>query len=467
MSSVPQQVSIGRDLWPFFLWPALLELKTNITQKGLRAILVMGGRRLGKSTLLRALYDVRDHVFPAGSETVLVRGSGRELPLVKLDQRLGAMESGFPTASSTVLMDDIDRLLAADGGQEPHAELAVARLLQSALSPDSRSVLILSATREPTRPVTGLLSDVFNLPCVTLSPWDNADEAIRAELRREFQETEDVGPRVSVWGVWLPVGPRLLDTWAEAVVRVTGGHPALAGPACLALRSLVLQSVMSVEAPRTAAGSEVKPQELGARVCAYLGDTLRRRHLGHARRIAKLREGTDDARMAYDCLVELAYRGGRLGDFDPPPSVQKVLEEEGLAYRDPRTGDYVLPGSLLRDAVIAGTEPAPDVPPGEIEIRPDPQYPRKKGTIRYRVRGETKVLEIGGTSWPLLSALCEAQGEVLSIDGLGSLLHVKTEKGIRSAVGRLMAQLRKHSLEFLVENVWGKGYRIRLRAFSH
>ncbi len=67
-------------------------------------------------------------------------------------------------------------------------------------------------------------------------------------------------------------------------------------------------------------------------------------------------------------------------------------------------------------------------------------------------------IPLRGGSWRLLGRLAEEQGGVVPIEALQADLGLPSETAVRSAIQRLVRELRSASVEDLIENVHGQGY---------
>ena len=143
-----------------------------------------------------------------------------------------------------------------------------------------------------------------------------------------------------------------LDVWKKQLLEVTGGHPALFGPAVEYLDILVNSSekeLSPLEAWMLGMETEFDPAGRD------LEDEIRRCVEGQLRdgtrviwsAIRSLKDSKEMLKSAcYTTVLEIARNNSKEGA--PPPhdmTIRQVLEDEALVFEDPDTGRYRIAGS--------------------------------------------------------------------------------------------------------------------------
>jgi DNA-binding response OmpR family regulator len=148
-----------------------------------------------------------------------------------------------------------------------------------------------------------------------------------------------------------------------------------------------------------------------------------------------------DERRSFERLVKIVQEGGQDRTLEGM-NERAILMEDGLLYREGRSGYYVVPGSLIADQVLQDAATVPDV----ITVTTN-SFSEDVGTVTV---GNARI-ELKGNTWRVLKKLWEARGEFLSLKQL--------EPDPRNSLQRLREELKRHNCCHLIENEYGRGYR--------
>lgn len=306
-----------------------------------------------------------------------------------------------------------------------------------------------------------ILASVLNVK--ELNPW-NKDwkRFIREEIETCLNLNDDKSVRI----------------WIQAILKVTGGHPALLGPVSMAMRDL---------AKRTAKGEHLhdiekrllaRPDELEREeVEAFVEDAALQADYFI---LEAIRQFQTENHPLFDAYLELAKGKGEEAlreavefESDETTLVQDGLKEDdktyivntGLAYRD--VGDSKRPlrvqGSILLRCLLKAAEAGePSIEAARVEDSIHLQE-ATKGEFRRAVLviphdGKTLDVPLSGQTLLVMETLLKAQkdGNKVPLASLKKLLEVEYDSGVTSAVGHLRRKLRKKGVDKLVRSADGE-----------
>lgn len=417
----------------------------------LSRVYLYGGRGMGKTMVLRALQRRMGH-GPSGKPEML---SGREWETAGADLAEHARELKNDD-NLVLLVDDLDQLilLTALLKEETLEEMLLSFMPAIA---SQRGRLILSATYPPARlidvlheqPLTQVQLKTFSLVLqrflpLPLDPWsagweERVGNLVREQLPRP-QERSDV-QKICI----------------KVVLGLTGGHPALLPRALLEIRQLAQSSSSLGQWLQGVLDEDLgEPENLLQR---HLEDHLARWGIIPLQRAIKSLEV--EAPDAYAALKSLA-----LGAIPPALdslTIRTRLLDEGLIYKEPATGKYRIPGSLLKNELRqradldkeAAAQPAPTRP----YLDPDPDFPKKRGYLVLPEETGLRRVLLSGGPWSILALLFENPGKTFSLEEL-TREPLNSPKAVRSAIQRLDLKLRDSKAGKIFENVYGQGYRL-------
>ena len=443
------------------------ELETILgSVRSLRKILVFGGPALGKTALIEA---VRERCA-GGCE--LVRGRrddpsiidrivgwaddpsrrGRDLLIDNLDHVFSVeVERAFrnlPDRSD----DGLGRIIATSG--TPHKWLET----QGAPPPDPGRARLNTLVHDSTA-----LNAFHHL---WLDPWGPGWRKactlrVQSALNRKLGEFDGTLQELTT-----REGRR---TFAELLVRVSDGHPALLGAGFAWLiqrlerrawrRSQGVGAGESLDAdlPATAAPAALE---------SLLQETLVESQLETVGRAVDWIAAQSARAMGE--LLDLA------ADHDRARLAERALLTRSGIVRRRSSGAWGVAGPVIRECVLRRHErmPGPDAPPAEpaasvssataagvaVKLEPDPRVPDARGRVVWTAGGRERELGLTGASWAILLALRDAGGELVQVPEIQRRTGQESVKAVRSALQRLMNDLKHSGLDDLVVNVRRKGY---------
>jgi hypothetical protein len=437
--------------------------------RSLRKILVFGGPALGKTTLIDAVLDRS----PGSCE--LIRGRrgdpslvariaswaddperrGRDLLIDNLDHVFSVeVERAFrnlPDRSD----DGLGRIVATSG--TPHKWLEK----QGAQPPDPGRAALNTLVHDSTA-----LNAFHHL---WLDPWGpgwrkastlRVQSALKGELEACEGALEELVDRA---------GRR---AFAEMLVRVADGHPALLGAG---FSWLVLQLERRAwRRDQTGGPEETGEEDTLVPADPGLLEPLLRRELTETQ-LETIGRGVDwveaQSRDAAAELLEMARDGARQRTVNE----RALLSKSGLVRRD-EAGTWGIAGDVIRECILRRNERMPDPdrrrrtaePPAVAAAPPDgsnrvalicdPRAPDVQGAIHWEADGRPRELALTGASWAILATLAAADGDLVQVPELRERTGQESEKAVRSALQRLTNDLRHSGLDGLVVNVRRKGY---------
>lgn len=249
----------------------------------------------------------------------------------------------------------------------------------------------------------------------------------------------------------ISLDPKILEVWKKIIIELTGGH--------LRLLSFCVSELVRLSSDKELKGylkDLVEPDSLTKHthemIKNHLEDGLFKGPYSKLKSHL-FRMSVSDVpleKQAFLALVAFAQ------DEHAPPSAahRQYLELSGLIYRDPMSGAYVIPGSIVRDELLRLSQNLPK------KLRYTIHDESETGVFITYHAGKPIHHHITGTHWTLLKALNKADGEVLPFDDIKTLLNKKSEYAVRSAVKRLIEKLDDFGYGDLIHNVRGIGYRI-------
>lgn len=155
----------------------------------------------------------------------------------------------------------------------------------------------------------------------------------------------------------------------------------------------------------------------------------------------KLRESPKSAeRASYDALLRMVHSGAslRAPEFS---NTRAILMEEGLLYRDPKTNEYAIPGTLIAQEIQRQEAP----PQTAVDVRGTGE---EAGMLIW---GDASI-ELKGTAWRALKTLWDRRPQYVPLDDL--------KPDPRNSVQRLRDELGRRGCGHLIENKYRVGYRL-------
>ena len=457
---------MAKEIFPF-LYETLVERVLG-SESYRDRVLIWAGRCLGKSGVL----DVLESRLQTQSLETVTRVAGRTAVAVS------EVANWATDPSGVLLIDDLDRAyddefedvlssLPEDSEGQWRVLATVCNLAEiEKRSGWSESPSINTFHREP------------------LDPWESpaqASGAIKdalARLRKEHQGTWTPAPMLT------GKAPELILAWAESLVEVSDGHPALLRAAFDGLARLLARnpSLPSVDQRLlTLPTDEAGQKRWHLEVREYLSDEIfsSAEGMGAISRAIKFYHRESPY---FDSLVEVAGtpEGLRIASV----KVRQSLRSSGLVRRHPGSGNLRVVGEMVRERILEIARQAPDLDdegqqtkrrgrPKKRDSDPRPKEPKTEYHFRVdRIDSESGELRIfdppgfpkmtvRGKKWMLLQALDRAGSEPISIEGLRDATSPATDASVRSNLQRLRADLSRHGLGDLIETVHGKGFRLR------
>jgi hypothetical protein len=447
------------DYKPFFWYEDLVPPILGFTEKA--PVLIQAGRGIGKTSLLER---IKEEIGVSESRVLHIKGRNRLAARKALETVRGVPE--------LVLIDDLDMILRADPNESMKNLALVERLYGELDEIRQGHRFIATSTISVHGPLKDKLTEhltdkgdrFYNnssspffsqVKEIRLDPWTRIWSVSWAE-----QFEEEFGKRLST--------PRLAEIWSSSILELTGGHPGLFGPALQALDSLCQSwgtnqgsDMDPVDSrlidPTQSLSDDLKDNVLKENIKLFLEDYLSRDGVPRIRSaIRSLRDANDPIQKeSFEKLLEIAKKGGM--DSTPPPKmpVRIILRDEGLLYRDKITGDYIIPGSIMKDQIFEAAGQSPET----ILVLADAPDSEDRGVIIIRSSLGEHRISLVGIPWRVIRALHEKQGEFLTIDELREKLQLGSNRAVQNAVQRLRTELRAYQAAQLIENEYGRGYR--------
>jgi hypothetical protein len=444
------EISFQHEAPALFLYGELMQ---ELNHPSINNFYLYGGRGVGKTTFLKTLFREQ------GEDSAFVFLSGVDWQATL--SRLEALQQESDV-SKTLLIDDLDYLYTA--GYEFYKEefegisLELDKLFKQFSRMQSR--IIATGTNKPSNLYAG--ADRFRLETtprwwklfwsfiemqwdsLRFNPWQlHWQDQLKRTLEERYAETLDA---------------EVLSAWQETIIVVTGGHPTLVDPAIKELNTLLTRPSRTPRQDELVR-SDTNPvtEPLQATIRRYLEDKLIQSGFKHLRRsLYQVRELASEIRSPLQTdLIRLA-KGIKVV---PGTRTREILTDHALIYEDQETGQYIVPGSLLRDEILQSEELKEKAV--VLDLIPDPVDPDRKGTVSFKREGMETHTRLSGGPWILLGILFRGAGEVISLDEMVTQMG-RSQYGVRSALQRLDSKLQQIGGEGLVQNVRGKGYRLDL-----
>ncbi len=443
------------------------ELETILgSVRSLRKILVFGGPALGKTTLIEA---VRDR--SPGCE--LVRGR-RDDPSVI--ERVVTWADDPARRVRDLLVDNLDHVFSVEVERAfrnlpDRSDDGMGRIIATSGTPHKWLETQGAPPPDPARArLNTLVHDSTALNAfhpLWLDPWGPgwrkaSTLRVQSALKRALAEFDGALEELAT-----RAGRR---AFAELLVRVSDGHPALLGGGfSWLLQRLERQAWRRSQADELDSldgvpAAALEPRSLEPLLARRLAET----QLETVGRAVDWIAAQSARGMAE--LLDLAAGGDR-----PTLAERALLSRSGLVRRR-SSGGWGVAGSVIRDCVLRRHErmpgpdneapapppatsppPAPAASDGPV-LEPDPRAPDVQGRILWTVDGRQRELALTGASWGILLALRDAGGELVQVERIRERTGQDSVKAVRSALQRLMNDLKHSGLDGLVVNVRRKGY---------
>jgi hypothetical protein len=436
----------------------------------LNRIFIFGGRGLGKSIVLRELKNRAEGPV----ELIDGRKHAQALEMIDPAKKGPTIESGH------CFFDDIDHfiLMARLLRREDEFDEILRTLLRFMTGFPDKKRLIVTSTLAPIR-----LNEVI---------YQNVKVDAKSELRwgaySLFLQSFHPLP-LSPWqGDWRSelvgiinrhfdgsVDRTVLDVCEQVILELTGGHPSLFASALNEMKRIFtgerlrlidrrLSDMLKGRDPK----NDAVLRELLSR---HLEDHIL--DIGLSPILLTIRSLQNSERHhAFEALKALARKPGWI----PPVDSRKILQDEGLIYASDESGEYVIPGVILRRAIeqedseppegkitaekaapsIAALEPKTVAP--QLWVEPDPYKPSENGLLVIQDVMKRREIAFSGGPWAILRTLLQDPTRTFSLEELRKPPLTK-EPAVRSAIQRLQAKLTKEGLHGVVENIYGQGYR--------
>lgn len=442
------------------------ELETILgSVRSLRKILVFGGPALGKTTLIEA---VRDR-SPGGCE--LVRGR-RDDPSIM--QRIVTWADDPVRRRRDLLIDNLDHVFSVEVERAfrnlpDRSDDGLGRIIATSGTPHKWLETQGAPPPDPGRArLNTLVHDSTALNAfhhLWLDPWGPgwrkaSTLRVQSALKRKLTEFDGALEELSS-----RAGRR---SFGELLVRVSDGHPALLGAAFVWLiHRLERQAWRRSEG---ALDESLDGQPLATLEAASLEDVLGR---------TLVESQLETVGRAVDWIAAQSARGlteliELAADGDRPVLAERALLARSGLVRRRTSGSWAVAGSVIRECVLRRHErmPGPDAPPAASAaaatepaliadapaLEPDPRAPDVQGRIVWIVDGRERELALTGASWGILLALRDAGGDLVQVGQIQQRTGQESVKAVRSALQRLMNDLKHSGLDGLVVNVRRKGY---------
>lgn len=422
-----------------------------------RPVLVQGGRGLGKSRVL-------DYLQMRFGEGMAFRLDGRQGPLA-CQKLLEWADSG----KKVTLIDDLDILLASAASDPRISFIEVLKGVTNCV-PDS--VQLQSGFRLV---ATSGISFVRGLD--RIFPGDMlSDETIAALVSSNLRQQLETYPLDPWEGRWADrwrgdfaaevqakvevMDEALLNQLSEAILDLSGGHPAIFGPAIESLESLRVRNAaernLVLGLP---ADADPTADEIGSAIREFLEDKLERRALDPLKSaIRKLQTSTIDVeKEAFRVLVTLAKN--EQGDTERARlPVWEILRDEGLVYRDSVLKRYKVPGVLLRRHIREAVMPGVPEAGSSIEVLPESAG---SGIVRLPPGCQKDRVSLSGKPWLVFYTLYQHKGAVVSNSEIQAAAKLPSNGySVKNAIQRIQLRLEEAGASGIIVNEYGKGYRL-------
>jgi hypothetical protein len=426
-------------------------------------VLVVGGRGTGKSTLVEQISELLE----AQGEPVGLLLNGRTTSEAR---RQVKEETNARKSHSVILIDDLDIILTAGPDDSPEDLQELAACLwglfnsQKPSASGQRAKFLATSSVEFQGPAAYRLAAAIEnkdlqirwtdsysyftegLQRYRLSLWktgwrDRWKEEFRAEFRQSMPD-------------------ELTERWSHIIVWLTGGHPALFGPIVNRLKELCTAELEQLEVlERKLVGRLTADDE---RSCAdeeivrYVEDVVWSDPMRRIRSILRrLKDSTNPVEAAtYSALVEIAADHSPEGARPPQdPHIRLLLKDEALAYEDMKTGNFHIPGDLIRRQILQALPRSQPV----FSLVPDGEN-SDAGELVIQSGTGTERMAFSGVTWRVLREIYREQGERVSSAELRVRADLADDKrAVTNAIQRLQSKLRSYG--DVIVNEYGKGYR--------
>jgi hypothetical protein len=256
----------------------------------------------------------------------------------------------------------------------------------------------------------------------------------------------------------------LAELWRRVIFDLTGGHPALFGPAVDRLDYLCANpGRLSVpEQPLVGLNAQTEDRDndgLELEIRRYLENLLEPESVRRIRSaIRRLKDSQEvNERAAYTILLRIA-RENKPSGYPPPEEipVRRILLEEALAFEDARNWNFRIPGSRIRELIL---ESAPLVEPVFSLIDDGDE-----GGFRILSSSGEDRVELTGAAWQVFKELYRRKGELASAAQLKDAAGLPDDKrAVTNAIQRILGKLKPYGLGHIIDNEYKKGYRLVIR----
>ncbi len=279
---------------------------------------------------------------------------------------------------------------------------------------------------------------------VELFPWNYGwEKDLREKLTHEYDE----------------LSSEVITAWEKNIIQMTGGHPSLLGPAVTELDRLVnmIEEIPPVESKLILKDSKCSEIDLDDLICQHLENYLVRTSIKYIRRAIRNIMNIDhpDYHQAFECLKKLAIGE----DVEISYNIRAILFEEALVYQDKNTGEYAIPGDLVKEEIRRHCDFSKTIK--TIHMEPDSREPEQRGFIVSRLGNKDIRVRLFGGPWKIAHILFKEANSIVSLAKIESKTTLKTESAVRSAIQRLDNKLRENGLINIIENIRGEGYRMQ------
>jgi hypothetical protein len=446
------------------------ELETILgSTRSLRKILVFGGPAMGKTTLLEA---VRDR---SGRRVEMVRGRRGDADVVA---RIVGWATDPERRGHDLLIDNLDHVFSVEVERAlrdlPDVDEGLGRIIATSGTPTKWLEKQGAPPPAPARADLNVLvhdSTALNaFHHLWLDPWGHGWERtttlrVQGALKRAAGEGDEAHP-------FLELADREgRKAFAELLVVSSGGSPPLLGAAFRWLIGrLERQAWRRDHAAELTEGDDV-PDISPEGLREHLEYDLVESQLETIGRMVDWVEA--QSVDALDELLSMARDGGEREVL----AERMLLSKAGLVRRTAPGGAWSLPCAPIAQCVLRRHErmPAPQVQrastarvqapppsPGKVPrgvvLEPDPRVPQMQGTVVWGSRGVRRELTVSGASWRILVVLSAAAGALVTVPEIAEGIEQESHKAVRSALQRLVADLRKSGLGGLIVNVRRQGY---------
>ncbi|MCP4868689.1 MAG: hypothetical protein GY898_08220 [Proteobacteria bacterium] len=445
------------------------ELETILgSARSLRKILVFGGPAMGKSTVIEALRD------RSGRRCELVRGRRGDPEVV---ERIVGWATDPKRRASDLLIDNLDHVFSEEVERAlrdlPDVDEGLGRIIATSGTPTKWLEKAGAAPPAPARADLNLLvhdSTALNaFHHLWLDPWGHGWErttTLRIQGAIKRAASEEGGPEFE----------ELAErdgrkAYAELLVGSSGGHPSLLGAAFRWLIGrLERQAWRREHASDLTDGEEVDDASPGS-LREHLEYDLVESQLETIGRAVDWVEA--QSADALDELVAMAQSGQERDVV----AERMLLSKAGLVRRSVPGGPWGLPCAPISECVLhrhermpapqaqqaapAGVQAPPAAPgpaPRGVVLEPDARVPDMQGRVVWSSGGLRRELSLSGASWRILAAIAAAEGALVTVPEIAESIEQESHKAVRSALQRLVGDLRKSGLDGLIVNVRRQGY---------